>query len=705
MLALMPAYANAAPDDYIFKFDDPTPTIYGSTGLISMPNARLREEGTVTLHYSNFSPYSRLAIVASPYNWLEVLYHYTDIENLLYSQNFAFSGRQTYKDKGFDIKLKLLSERKLLPALALGLRDAAGTGIFSSEYIVATKRFRYMDATLGFGWGTISNNGIRNPFGKLSNEYYDRGATQVGQGGNFSFKQYFKGENTGVFGGIEFFFPQVKKMKLKIELDSTNYFDEGFSPPPQDAKINYGLVYSFNNSLKIQAAYIRGNTLSFGFNLSGTFSGKDPVIPKRDNHRPVENANIKKMLNARETRYLHLTILKELTDRRLNVRSVDTDQDKLTVTFAQNTHMSYPRAYGRAAQVLDEIAPETFENFELISMNSIYEMAAISIPRAEYRANRKQLNSQLTFAQSDIYQTYNASSSHEFQPKTKLPAVFYSFSPSISSQLGGPDRFFVGGLSLRGDSEILFKRNISLQSIIRVSLFDSFDVIQNSSESLLPRVRTDINEYLKQPDAMTITRMQLNWFENPARGIYTKFSAGYFEEMFGGYGSEILYRPFDALWAVSAQVYQVRQRDYKQLLKFSKLRNYKTETGHVTFYLKEPRSNTLLTLSGGRYLAKDSGITVDFSRRFKSGMVLGAYFTKTDISDAEFGEGSFDKGFYLNFPIEAFFTNYRKGLTSFGLRPMTRDGGAKLIVGHDLYGVTDEGSYMHIARDKGDLYD
>ena len=36
---------------------------------------------------------------------------------------------------------------------------------------------------------------------------------------------------------------------------------------------------------------------------------------------------------------------------------------------------------------------------------------------------------------------------------------------------------------------------------------------------------------------------------NPYKELYTKFSAGIFERMFGGYGGEFLYRPFEKkLW-------------------------------------------------------------------------------------------------------------------------------------------------------------
>ena len=46
---------------------------------------------------------------------------------------------QTYKDKGFDFKLRLLKESSFLPQVAVGFRDIAGSGTFSAEYLVASK--------------------------------------------------------------------------------------------------------------------------------------------------------------------------------------------------------------------------------------------------------------------------------------------------------------------------------------------------------------------------------------------------------------------------------------------------------------------------------------------------------------------------------------------------------------------------------------
>ena len=84
---------------------------------------------------------------------------------------------------------------------------------------------------------------------------------------------------------------------------------------------------------------------------------------------------------------------------------------------------------------------------------------------------------------------------------------------------------------------------------------------------------------------------------------------------------------------------------------------------------------------------------------------MGVFSSKTDISQFEFGEGSFDKGFYFHLPIEVFYPNYSKGVTGFGLRPLTRDGAAILTHGLHLWGVTDQSSLMNITRDWDDIYD
>ena len=105
---------------------------YGNTGIMEMPNARLMSEAQLRFNFSSSYPNEFTSITASPFSWLEATYRYTEIKNEKYGPS-RYSGNQSLKDKGFDLKLLLKDETFLLPAISLGLRDVAGTGLFSSE--------------------------------------------------------------------------------------------------------------------------------------------------------------------------------------------------------------------------------------------------------------------------------------------------------------------------------------------------------------------------------------------------------------------------------------------------------------------------------------------------------------------------------------------------------------------------------------------
>ena len=57
---------------------------------------------------------------------------------------------------------------------------------------------------------------------------------------------------------------------------------------------------------------------------------------------------------------------------------------------------------------------------------------------------------------------------------------------------------------------------------------------------------------------------------------------------------------------------------------------------------------------------------------------MGVFATKTNVSAAAFGEGSFDKGVFIHLPFDAFMSRSSLLRASFNWRPLTRDGGAKL---------------------------
>jgi hypothetical protein len=94
----------------------------------------------------------------------------------------------------------------------------------------------------------------------------------------------------------------------------------------------------------------------------------------------------------------------------------------------------------------------------------------------------------------------------------------------------------------------------------------------------------------------------------------------------------------------------------------------------------------------GQFLAGDKGAQFVLSRKFESGVRIGAWATFTDVPFDVFGEGSFDKGFFISVPFELFLPESTRAVSNFGFRPLTRDGGQMLGIGPRLYGVSASGN-------------
>lgn len=665
-----------------------------------MPTARFSEEGTLAFSWTHNEPYLRGSVIAYPFDWFEASYQYADINNALYSPVKEFSGSQTLKDKSFDAKFRLFSESNLFPQVALGLRDLAGTSVFSAEYIVASKLINNFDITFGIGWGNLNGNKIDNPLKNISDSFAERSGPLSG-GGQFSTGSYFSGD-AGYFGGIEYFIPKFHGARIKLELDGTNYQTEGPLPVSQDEKFNISYVHPLSKNFFIKASYVKGNTLSFGFSYRAPLGRKNPFTKKQDKMKEVENTEAIKQVTSKSDQNLYRASLLYLSQRNFALQSADIKNDELKVAYAQSKYRTQAIAAGRVLRILDDIAPEKIRSIEVSEINGGMGMYTISANRSSLSRSKDFQDPSIILPTASVKSLVYDRSDYEFKPTIKYPKLFYNIGPDIKSQIGGPDGFYFGDLRITAYSELLLNRDLSFITVLSQGITNNFSNLKLPSDSIIPHVRTDIVDYLKEGSGFTIRRMQLNYFKNPLEDLYFKFSAGIFESMFAGFGFEALYRPFSGDMAVGVDAWRVRQRAFDQMFSF---RDYETSTGHITFYYREPSSKVLFKLIGGKYLAQDSGITLDLSREFYSGFQIGIFASRTDISKAEFGEGSFDKGFYWWMPVDLFFGDYRKQTTGWGLRPLTRDGAQRLVQGYPLWGVTDYADKRGIVDHWSDFYD
>lgn len=199
----------------------PSQSDFGGVGLLQTPTARMAREGELSLNYRDNDQYRYYSASVQLFPWLETTLRYTDVRTRQYSSVEAFSGDQTYKDKAFDLKLRLWEESYWLPQVAVGARDIGGTGLFDAEYLVASKAWGPFDFTLGLGWGYLGTSGnVKNPLCSASDKYCYRDNSYK-QAGSIDGSQMFHGP-ASLFGGVEYQTPW-QPLRLKLEYEGNNY--------------------------------------------------------------------------------------------------------------------------------------------------------------------------------------------------------------------------------------------------------------------------------------------------------------------------------------------------------------------------------------------------------------------------------------------------------------------------------------------------
>ncbi|HWU55227.1 MAG TPA: YjbH domain-containing protein, partial [Rhizomicrobium sp.] len=247
--------------------NDPS-SLFGGRGLIGTPTARMAPDGEVSVGASFLRNNQHYNLGFQILPWLESSFRYSGLQHYL-------AGYPVYYDRAFGVKARLWNENDLLPAVAVGIDDIVGTGIYSGEYVVASKRFGDIDTSLGMGWGRrAETNLLRNPLAVIFPSF-DHRESFLTQAGQTDFKAFFHGHDVGLFGGAVWHTP-LDGLSLSVEYDSDTYALEkaagNLSPRSQ---INYGLNYDVSDHFKAGLYWLYGTTLGGSFSLR-----LDPVHPQ-----------------------------------------------------------------------------------------------------------------------------------------------------------------------------------------------------------------------------------------------------------------------------------------------------------------------------------------------------------------------------------------------------------------------------------------
>ena len=620
-------------DSFIFN----TLNNHGSVGLINTPTARIYNESSFGITFYNGNPDQKITMTSSPYDWLEASFFYSNISDKPYC-GFEFDPvcDQDYKDKGFNFKIKLKEEGKW-PAIALGLNDIAGTGYYSSEYIVGSYGVNKTDFHFGLGWGSLNGSDKRfnNPLGYIWDNFNDRPDYLEDSGGQFQASRYFSGKTASPFFGISHVLSN--KVIFKLEYDSTLTPGKiGYEESSQDLSI--GVDFNITENFVLSIATERGNSSTLRFSYKS-----DPKVSKPP-HQFRESKH-------KETDSSYVKFIRNLNENGIGVNKIIEGSEQIGVQVSQFTHPNL--------DIIDEII-----------RRASYD-AGINKPlKTDFRiANLKARTEYDEVFEKNSKIIYQKQNKKRLKTNTRL-----SLRPFLASR----EEFFKGALLIENTSEFSFFDNLFFSSNIKYSIADNFDDLKYPPVNTYPaQVRSDIKDYLKNFDGgIFIGRAQFDYYLSPNENHHIMLTAGILEEMFNGIGFEYLFYEQDSNYAIGFEMFEVKKRDYK--MRFGTL-DYKNVSGHLNFYYRNYRYIPFdAKISYGEYLAGDEGVTIDLSRSFSNGIKFGIFATFTDVSSDQFGEGSFDKGIYFNIPV---FSN----LINYSWKPLTKDPGAKLARKNSLY--------------------
>lgn len=779
---------------------------YGEVGAFETPSARMMPDGQLGFTFAQIGEQQRFVLSFQALPWLDASFRYSHAVG-----RFSGYDERHFYDRSFGIKARLVREDGYLPDISVGIRDLLGTGIYASEYLVASKKIGPVDISAGMGWGAMSQaQAFNNPLTLFSDSLKNR-QNNFGTGGVISFSEFFRGDKVGAFGSLDWQTP-LEGLHFIAEYSSDKYNNYAYSGGLRvRSPLNVGLAYKPLDSFALSAGWMYGATWGITLTVSGDTTKSissamrvGPAFPapaiRNDREQSAAVAGLQQSGRAWHPRksnapWISLTssseaarlqLLQSFLNSAPNIRDVDVQDDTVIIethfegnpvshcaqyykvlasaqndtkaialmdtrstdgrvilcpspaksadlnktkgkidlkalqaklrqdmgsqalqfsglwvlggqlwVYYENYHYNQEtEAMGRVLRILMADAPASIEIFHVIP-------TVLGVPGQETTivrsgVEREWLSNTPTPNVGGTIFVHPASMHNPgldaFEDE-HYPMLSYSLAPKLTQRVFDPDapiQFLV-----YADAPVLLQLapGLDIATEFTGQLWTNYTFTRDAG-SALPHVRTDVLKYLDK-GKYGLAQLNVSYRTRLTPEVFAEVKGGILEDMYMGGGGQILWRPRDSRFAFGADLYHVWKRGFTRLFE---LENYNVLTGHVSAYYSSPWYGLNYAVHAGRYLAGDYGATFEITRRFETGVVIGAWATFTNVPFSRFGEGSFDKGIIIHIPFEWGLPIWSQSAYDLRLNSLTRDGGQRLAADDSLHDTTDGTSYGEIVR-------
>ena len=620
---------------------------------------------TATIARNKFADMYNFTYQMTPF--VEATFRYS-VFSYLDTANYS-SNAPNFSDRSYEVKARLMEEQSLIPALAVGIRDVIGTGVLSAEYLVASKTVGSLDVSLGLGWGRLGGRGsFRNPLGLIADQFNQRPLDIAG--GEIRGDTFFRGD-TSLFGGLSYSFVNLP-VSFTLEYSSDEYQRERSRGALTSSKpYNLGFTWKPIQSASLSVNWYQNAYLGLTVRAVTDFA----ALPKRrrlsfDSVMDPQGESLAPAFLNLQSWYDRFLFDAERSGLEVYAAHLEPGDEMVAIELGNKQYAMVGDALNQAL-VLSEIhLPKEVNKVQLNLREN--QLAASSVGYILQRG--KGAGARSTHAKSAI----QVSSPRELKRRTHAtdygyPKLALGADLAMRVQLMDPKEPLKHQLYIKGTARLAISDHLNLWSAYTMDVSNDFNT-NRPSDSVLPRVRSEINRYLTEGEN-GIDSIYLEEMRSLSPQLHGRAYVGLLEEMFGGVGVELLYEPFAQRWAIGGNLNWVRQRDYAKDFSFI---DYEVVTGHASLFYASPWYNFDFAIHAGRYLAGDRGLTYEARRTFDNGFSIGAFFTRTNVSARDFGEGNFDKGLYLKIPFDLFLPRNTRASYRTIIRSLERDGGRRL---------------------------
>jgi Exopolysaccharide biosynthesis protein YbjH len=632
--------------------------LYGVSGVGETPDARVLSDGNLGFTMSKQNPYTTYAITLGLYDRAEVNARITNIQGVPGFPGDSNSSESygSYKDKSIDYKIVVLREGEYLPQITFGQDDLLGTKIFNSQYLVLGKFFYNFDLNYGVGSGRLNGNFYSYKFNLFKDE--QEGLSLLATKNNINYKNDFYSDLSGI---------NEKKNSISYGFEYRKYW------------FKFGVLTNAENEI---GAHL---TLSIPLNQKEYFpKTENPQLKSINKFKEIEspvetspNGSLNRDLNEADKlqyeaefkklgfEYFELTINKNTKNIRLKFENTKISQLSEQIDSALRIILFNEKINAKTLDIEVSLYGAEILNYQFNNIKEIRNRIYNQKSYADIISIEKRKITNASIVGSGVNLDVEELKVQNNKLKTYI-------GPGLSMYMNDPSSFFHYTLGLNAGFNWRPVENYEISADFTKTLYTDISQVQQQSNSLLPHVRSDIASYKSEKNPK-INKFLINNYKKIGSNFYSRSSVGLYEEMFMGLGAQLAYLPINSGLSADISVDSLQQRDYRGLLG---AREYRAVTSIFSLQydiLKDLR----IGLRVGKFLAGDEGHRIEIRRKFKSGIEIGAWYTRTNAYDTVTigGERYYDKGIIFSIPLAPLSVVDTQMILEGSIAPWTRDVG------------------------------